>query len=86
MTSILPLAYYWLMIGLRGQTLGKMICSIKVVKTDGKPVGLGYAALREIIGKWVSAIVLMIGFIMIAFDPQKQGLHDKIASTHVLKQ
>ncbi len=77
--------YYWLFIGLRGQTPGKMVVGIKVVDARGDRVGLGVAALREILGKTLSAIALYIGFLWIAFDYNKQGWHDKIASTYVVK-
>ncbi len=33
----------------------------------------------------MSGFILYIGFLMIAFSPEKQGLHDKIAKTRVLK-
>jgi len=79
------LLYYWLFIGLRGQTPGKMAFSIKVVNYQGDRPGLADAALREILGKLISTIVLFIGFLWIAFDDNKQGWHDKIASTYVVK-
>jgi uncharacterized RDD family membrane protein YckC len=41
--------------------------------------------LREIIGKIVSSIILFIGYLMILWDGKKQGLHDKIAGTVVIK-
>jgi uncharacterized RDD family membrane protein YckC len=44
----------------------------------------GRAALREILGKFVSGITLGIGYLMVAFDAHKQGLHDKIADTCVI--
>lgn len=81
----LPLLYYWLFTGLKGQTLGKMLVGIKVVNAQGNIPGLGGAALREVLGKLISAIVLFIGFFWIAFDNNKQGWHDKIASTYVVK-
>ncbi len=77
--------YYWLFTGLKGQTIGKMAVGIKVVDAQGDRPGLGVAALREILGKLVSTIVLFVGFIWIAGDRQKQGWHDKIASTYVVK-
>ena len=84
--SWLPgLLYYWLFIGLKGQTLGKMAVGIKVVNVQGDRPGLGVAALREILGKLISTIVLCLGFLWIAFDNNKQGWHDKIASTYVVK-
>ncbi len=77
--------YCWLFTGIKGQTLGKMVFRIKVVNARGDRVGLGVAALREIVGKTLSAIALCIGFLWIIWDRQKQGWHDKIASTYVVK-
>ena len=62
-----------------------MAVGIKVVNYQGDRPGLGSAALREVLGKLISAVVLYIGFFWIAGDRQKQGWHDKIASTHVVK-
>ncbi|HEY88006.1 MAG TPA: hypothetical protein G4O06_08310 [Dehalococcoidia bacterium] len=77
--------YHWLFTGLKGQTLGKMVVGIKVINAQGNRPGLGYAALREVPGKLISAIVLCLGFLWIAVDRQKQGWHDKIANTYVVK-
>ncbi len=82
---VLPLGYYVALTGLKGQTVGKMSLRIKVVNVDGKVPGLGYAALREIVGKIVSGIMLLLGFLWIAWDPRKRGWHDYIAGTRVVK-
>lgn len=82
---LLLLLYHWLFIGLRGQTPGKMAVGIKVVDARGNRPTLGVAALREVLGKVISAVVLFVGFLRIAWDKEKQGSHDKIASTHVVK-
>jgi uncharacterized RDD family membrane protein YckC len=66
-----------------GQTLGKMALGIKVISTDGSPVSWGRALLRYL-GYIVSGLVLALGFLWIAFDPQRQGWHDKIAGTYVV--
>jgi uncharacterized RDD family membrane protein YckC len=42
-------------------------------------------ALRQIIGQWVAAIFCYIGFIWALFDANKQGWHDKIAKTLVVR-
>ena len=81
----LPWLYYWLFTGLKGQTPGKMLVGIKVVNAQGNIPGLGHAALREVLGKLISTIVLCLGFFWIAFDNNKQGWHDKLASTYVVK-
>lgn len=81
--GIVNVAYF---IGLwvwRGQTLGQMVVNVQVVRTDGKPVDLRTAALRYL-GYIVCALTLGIGFLIIAFDDRKQGLHDKIANTYVI--
>ena len=62
-----------------------MALRIKVIMTDGSEITYGKAAMREILGKFVSGILLGIGYLMVAFDSQKQGLHDKIANTYVIK-
>jgi uncharacterized RDD family membrane protein YckC len=67
-------------------TLGKQAMHLKVVKTNGAPCDYGTAALREIVGKFVSGIILGIGYLFPLWDPQKQALHDKIASTLVFKE
>ncbi|MCM2265063.1 MAG: zinc-ribbon domain-containing protein [Desulfuromonadales bacterium] len=77
--------YYVFFTGYNGQTPGKMALRIQVVRTDGTPMSYGRAFLREIVGKFVSALILCIGYLMVAFDQQKQGLHDRIAGTYVIK-
>lgn len=67
-----------------GQTLGKKLMGIKVIKVTGAPVTIGTLLLREIIGKAISALILFIGYLMAA-GPKKRALHDYIASTVVIK-
>jgi uncharacterized RDD family membrane protein YckC len=68
----------------RGQTPGKMATGIKVIRTDSSPVAVQSALLRYL-GYLVSTVTVFAGFIWIAFDSRKQGLHDKIADTYVVK-
>lgn len=83
--TVLSISYAVFFTGYCGQTPGKMALRIKVIRTDGSPVTYARAALREVLGKFVSGILLGIGYLMVAFDSQKQGLHDKIADTYVIK-
>jgi uncharacterized RDD family membrane protein YckC len=66
-------------------TLGKMALGIIVTDTDGKRLSFGRATGRYF-GKIVSAIILYVGFIMIAFTEKKQGLHDMMANTLVVNK
>jgi len=77
-------AYYVIMTGRYGATLGKMLFKLKVVGEDMGPVSYGTAALREIVGKFVSGLVCAIGYIWAGFDERKQAWHDKIAHTFVI--
>jgi predicted Zn finger-like uncharacterized protein len=81
----ISLGYAVFFTGYCGQTPGKMVVRIRVIRADGSQMNYGRAAKREILGKFVSSILLGIGYIMVAFDNQKQGLHDKIADTYVIK-
>jgi uncharacterized RDD family membrane protein YckC len=67
----------------RGQTLGKMAMALRVVRSDGRPVGVG-AALLRLVGYMFSTLVLFAGFVMIVFDRQRRGLHDRLADTIVV--
>jgi uncharacterized RDD family membrane protein YckC len=64
-------------------TLGKMALSIVVTDMDGKRISFGRATGRYF-GKILSGIILLIGYIMIAFTEKKQGLHDMLANTLVV--
>lgn len=81
---VITTLYYTLMTA-RGATVGKKVFGMKVVKEDGSPIGFGRSLLRHTIGYWVSAAVFGLGFIWIGFDPHKQGWHDKIAGTYVVR-
>ncbi len=66
-------------------TLGKMAVSIKVTDMNGKRISFGKATAR-FFSKYLSAVILYIGYFMIAFTKKKQGLHDLIANTLVVKK
>jgi predicted Zn finger-like uncharacterized protein len=83
--TVLSMAYYVFFTGYCGQTPGKMAVRVKVIRSDGEDISYGRAFFREVFGKFVSGVLLGIGYLMVAFDSQKQGLHDKIANTYVIK-
>ena len=81
--GVIYFCYFWSSYG-KGQTLGMRALNIKVVKTDGSYLDLVGAFLRYV-GLFVSIVVFGVGVIWAAFDAQKQGWHDKIAGTYVVK-
>lgn len=77
---LLNMVYFTFFLATRGQTPGKMICGLKVIRFDGSPVSYGQAAVRTL-GYYLNHFTLCIGFLWVAIDPRKQGFHDKIAGT-----
>jgi uncharacterized RDD family membrane protein YckC len=79
-----------------GQTWGKQLLSIRVIRDSGAPVDLGTALLREVVAKLV--ILSALGFVPIVgsfasfvwylwplWDGSNRAPHDMIAHTHVLR-
>jgi len=109
---ILGLVYYVGFWTWRGQTPGKMLLRLRIIRTDGAHIALDRAILRyamffivsvvsviqgnlvlrggfyvAYLGPLLSIINLLIivGLVWVAFDRRKQGVHDKIADTYVVK-
>ncbi len=78
-------AYFVLFTGLKGQTPGKMVVGLRVVDDRGNVPGIARAIMREVVGKFISGLVLNLGYLWVIWDGQKQGWHDKIADTYVVR-
>lgn len=73
------------MIGRYSATLGKMVCGLRVVRSDGGK--LTYArSLGRHFAKHLSSFALGIGYFMAGFDDEKRALHDRICDTRVIKK
>lgn len=84
--SVVQWLYYALMESSASQaTIGKMALGIKVTDLNGERVSFGKATGRYF-GKILSALILLIGYIMVAWDDKKQALHDKLAGTLVIRK
>ncbi len=68
-----------------GATLGKMAVKIKVVRSDGSPIGLGTAIGRRF-AEIVSGLIIYIGYFMVLWDPECRALHDRICDTRVISK
>lgn len=66
-------------------TLGKKALGLEVTDMQGRRIGFGRASGR-FFGKILSTIILFIGFFMIGFTERKQGLHDILAGTLVIRK
>lgn len=69
----------------KSATPGKMVLGLKIVDADtGGPCSTGQLIGRYL-GYYVSLLVFFLGFIWVAFDKRKQGWHDKLAGTLVIR-
>lgn len=67
----------------RGQTLGKRLLQIRIVRLNNKPVGLFFSFER--FGGYAAGLATgLLGFFQIFWDANRQAIHDKIASTVVI--
>lgn len=66
-------------------TLGKLALRIRVTDLAGDRVGFERATWRYC-GKFVSALLLLGGFVMAAFSARKQALHDRMAGCLVVNR
>ncbi|MEW5551272.1 RDD family protein [Peribacillus frigoritolerans] len=77
---IVPILWY-------GYTVGKRIMGIRIVRMDGKKLGIGTMLMRYLVAALVYAITLGIGFIVSAFmvgiRKDHRSIHDFIAGTYV---
>jgi len=79
-----PVFYYVYLHAMYGQTFGKMAMKIKVVNEDGTPLDYRKAFLRWL-GYFLCDLTFYIGYLWAAFDHRKQGLHDKVCRTVVVR-
>ena len=73
-------AFFWFF---AGQTPGKSLIGVRVIRTDGRRLGPLKSLLR-MIGYGISALLLFTGYLWVLVDDRRQGFHDKIAGTYVL--
>lgn len=66
-------------------TFGKRAMNIKVTNMQGERISFGQATGRHF-GKWISFIIILIGYLMMLWDDKKQTLHDKMAGTLVVSK
>ena len=83
LSFIIRAAYNIWFIGKFGATPGKMAVGVRVIRPGGEPVGYGRAAGR-FFAEILSALILLIGYIIAAFDDEKRALHDRICDTRVI--
>ena len=67
-----------------GQTVGKMVVKVRVERLGGQPLSKGTALLRWV-GALISALLLLLGFVLAGLREDKRALHDLLAGTRVVR-
>jgi len=82
--TVIGVTYAWFFLSRFSATPGKMALGLKVVRSDGSVLSTG-----RIIGRYfsemLSGMILCVGYLMIGFDEERRGLHDRICDTRVIK-
>ncbi len=73
---------FWLY---RSATPGKMMLGLRIIRVDGQRKLTPLQSIGRYLGYYVSMLPLFLGFFWVAFDDKKQGWHDKLAGTIVIK-
>jgi len=84
--ALIPVALYFPLMESSGAqgTVGKIVFSLKVTDTAYRRISFRRALGRHL-AHIPSGLILYLGYVMVAFTPQKRALHDYIAGTLVLR-
>lgn len=84
--AIIVAILYLRALGRTGQTWGRRIAGVKVVRQDdGQPIGVGKALGRQLFAGLVSAQIIYLGYLWMLWDDRNQTWHDKIIGSVVVK-
>ena len=78
-------AYYAISVICFGNTVGKKLLKLKIVSATEKPINAIRIALRAFFLITFDWLIFGSGFLLILINKNKQGLHDKVARTYVIK-
>ena len=82
---VIGVIYQWYFLTQQnGQTPGKRVMGIRVIKVNGAPLQAADVIIRYI-GYYINSVVFLLGWIWALFDKDKQGWHDKLAGTYVVR-
>jgi uncharacterized RDD family membrane protein YckC len=82
---LVAVSYYVGLTAYTGQTLGKRACGLRVVAKHHGSLRISRAALRETLGKLLSGIPFLLGFVWVGLSKSKRGWHDYVAGTQVIR-
>lgn len=84
-SALVYFLYFVLMTWFFRATLGKMLLGLKVISYTRDPLTFGRVVTREFFGRYISDFIKLL-YVVILFNPKKQGIHDMLADTIVVKE
>lgn len=84
LAALLCLTNFFILPSVGGQTIGKMLTGIRIVKMNGTSVSFGTILLRHLLGYLLTAATLGLGFFLAIFNRNARTLHDLVAGTVVV--
>lgn len=81
---LLTSAYFILLTYYTGATLGKKVLHLRVVSVEERKMTFFEVAFRETVGRFLSGLILDVGYLMIGIHKEKHGLHDLLSDTEVI--
>lgn len=69
----------------QGATPGKLALGLRVIRPDSGPISF-WRGVGRYFAEMLSSFILLIGYIMVAFDDEKRALHDRICDTRVIRK
>lgn len=81
---LITVSYFIIATYFCGTTVGKHLMKLKVVDVNGEKMTFISVVIRETVGRYLSALIVYVGYFMIGLDTRKQALHDKISDTCVI--
>lgn len=78
--------YFLILTKKLGQTMGKMIFGLRVIRADHKPLQWSDLVFREVITRFIykTFFFLNLLYLIVAFNKEKKGFHDMVGNTRVV--
>ena len=81
---LLTALYFVLLTYYTGSTLGKKLFQLRVVSTENRKLTFFEVAYRETIGRFLSAVVMQLGYLLVIIQKEHRGVHDLLSDTCVI--
>jgi uncharacterized RDD family membrane protein YckC len=81
---LLTVTYFVLMTYYTGATLGKKLFQLKVVSVEDRKMTFFEVLYRESIGRFLSGVILQLGYLLVLAQKEHRGVHDLLSDTCVI--